>query len=204
MELQTLRVNTRLGTGKGPARQARMKGAIPAVVYGLDSDPVSMIIDRRTFEKAIAQSGHGEHAVMNLEFEDQPSLSCPVMIKDVQHHPVAGTITHADFMRIKLDARIQVLVPVALTGRCKGITDGGVPDQQLHELEIECLATAVPEQIELDITALEIGGSLHVSDVAVPAGITVVTEPDRSVIAIHPPRVAKGTEETAAGETSAS
>lgn len=203
MELQTLKVNTRTGTGKGPARQSRMIGVIPAVVYGLDADPVSIAVDRRAFETAIAHSGHGEHAVLKLDFEDQPALSCPVMIKDVQHHPVKSTIVHADFMRINLSAKIQVLVPIALTGRCKGITDGGVPDHQLHEIEVECLATAVPETIELDYSELGVGESLHVRDVKAPEGVAIVTDPDRTVIAIHPPRVAK-TAEAGEGEAGAS
>ncbi len=190
MELQTLEVNSRTETGTGPARRTRMKGAVPGVVYGL-GDAISITLDRRAFEVAISRSGHGEHAVLQLQFADAPALNCPVMIKAVQHHPVKETIVHADFMRIDLQKKIHVLVAVELVGRCKGITDGGVPDQQLHELEVECMATNVPEKIELDYTNLEVGGSLHVSDLKVPEGITILTEADRAIIAIHPPRVAK-------------
>lgn len=191
MELQTLEVNSRTETGTGPSRRTRMAGAVPGIVYGLDKEPVSITLNRRAFEVAINRSGHGEHAVLQLHFADAPAHDCPVMIKAVQHHPVKETIVHADFMRIDLQKKIHVLVAVELVGRCKGITDGGVPDQQLHEIEIECMALNVPEKIELDYTNLEVGGSLHVSDLKVADGITVLTEAERAIIAIHPPRVAK-------------
>ena len=196
MEIKTLSVSKRESSGKGAARQARMKGEIPAVLYGEGKDPVSIQINRRTFEHLVHGRG-GEHAVVKVEIENQPELSGPAMIKAVQHHPVKETIVHADFLRIRLDQKIQTMVPINITGRAQGIIDGGVPDQHLHELEIECLATEVPLQIDVDITALQIGESLHVSAIDAPAGVSILTELDRTVIAIHAPRVAKTDDEEA-------
>ncbi len=197
MEIKTLTVTKRETSGKGPARQARIKGEVPAVVYGEGQDPVSIQIDRKTFEHLVHGRG-GEHAVVKLEIENEPALSGPAMVKAVQHHPVKETIIHADLLRIRLDQRIQTVVPISLTGRAQGLVDGGVPDQQLHELEIECLATEVPLQIDVDITPLAIGESLHVASVTPPNGVEILTDSERTVIAIHAPRVAKADADDAA------
>jgi len=204
MDIQTIKVTTRGETGKGHARRNRAGGTIPAVIYGENKASVAVTVDAKAFS-ALVHGTQGEHAIVHVDVEDKPELSGPSLIKDVQHHPVKSSIVHADFLRIKLDETIQTLVPINVVGHCAGIVEGGVPDQQLRELEIECLPLNVPDQFEVDITELHIGESLHVSNLTAPAGVTILTDPERAIIAIHPPRVlAKGEggeeEEGGAGE----
>jgi len=189
MELQPLKVKVREQSGKGPARQTRMRGDIPGVVYGEGKAPMSVTIELRAFEH-IVHSRAGENAIIQLEVEG-PGEGGPAILREVQHHPVRNTVIHADLLRIRLDEKIQTAVPLVLTGRSKGVIEGGLQDHQLHELEIECLALEAPLEFKVDISHLGIGDSLHVSDLDLPANLTVLTEADRGVVSIHAPRLLK-------------
>lgn len=200
MELQTLNAELREGKGKGPAHRTRSAGQIPGVLYGGGKDPISLIVNQREFEHLVHGRG-GENAIVQLDVKSSPDLNSPAQLKSVQHHPINERILHFDLMRIRLDQRIQTQVPVVLTGRSKGIVDGGVQDHQLHEIEVECLALDVPGQIEVDITELGIGDALHVSNLTPPPGVTFLTDGERAVVAIHAPRVeAPAAAEGAEGE----
>jgi large subunit ribosomal protein L25 len=188
MELQTINVSTREEVGKGPARRRRVSGSIPAVMYGETKSVVPVMINAKAFIAALHGS-QGEHAIMQAHVEDKPELSGPVLVKAVQHHPIKEHIIHADLLRIDLAKPIHTLVPLALVGQCPGIVEGGVADQPLRELQIECLPLDTPAHIDVDISELRIGGLLHVSDLKTPDNIKVVTEADRTIITIHPPRV---------------
>lgn len=201
MKIEKITVTTRTDTGKGPARRKRTSGQIPAVVYGEGSESISIVINAKAFD-ALVHGSHGEHAIVQLDIEDKPELSGPTMIKEVQHHPIREHVMHADFQRIKLDQRVRTLVPINLVGHCVGLVEGGVPDQQLRELELECLPLDTPVHFDVDITNLAIGGRLHVSDLIAPENATIVTEGDRTIIAIHAPRVS-GKAKGAAGEEEA-
>lgn len=189
MELQHLDVTAREAAGSNAAGRERNIGRIPAVLYGGQGDSVSISLDRKSFETIVHGPG-GEHAVLQLAVAEKKDLDTPAIVKAVQHHPIKGWITHVDLMRIRLDEKIQTFVPIVLQGRPQGVADGGVMDQQLRELEIECLALEVPEHLDVDVSALGIGESLHVSDLSIPGKLTVLTEGDRAVVAVLAPRVA--------------
>lgn len=199
MDIQTIKVSTRGETGKGPARRNRAAGSIPGVIYGENKESVAVTLNAKEFS-ALVHGSQGEHAVVQIDVEDKPELSGPIMIKDVQHHPVRSHIVHADFLRIKLNEKIQTLIPINLTGHCVGIVEGGVPDQQLRELEIECLPLDVPESFDVDITDLHVGDLLHVSNLTAPEKLTILTDPERTIIAIHAPRVVSSGEDGEEGE----
>lgn len=188
MELQSLKASTRTETGSAHARRLRRQGFVPAVLYGGDGEPVGLRLEARALNRLVHGRG-GEHAVLQLEFEDNPALSGPAMVKEVQHHPVRGEITHADFLRISLEERIVTVVPVVLTGRAPGAAEGGILEHILREVEVECRALDVPDSLELDVSTLGIGESLRVSDLTAPANVTIVTDPERAVAAVHAPRV---------------
>ncbi len=188
MEIQNLKVTTRNSNGKATARRLRHTGTVPAVLYGGEGKPVALAIDFRIFTHLL-HHGQGEHAIVQLEVEDNPGLNTPVMIKDVQHHPVRGDVTHADFLRIRLDQKIRTLVAVKTEGQAEGVVEGGILDLQCRELEIECLALDVPESIIVNVAALVIGQALHVSDLVAPDNVTVLTNPERTLVAVHAPRV---------------
>jgi large subunit ribosomal protein L25 len=197
MELQTINTQTRTQTGKGPARQARMAGQLPGVLYGENKDSVPLLVNAKELN-GVLQGQQGEHALLQVTVEDAPDMNGPAMIKEIQHHPVRGHVMHADFMRISMDKKIHTLIPVKFEGHPAGIVEGGVLDHQLREVEIECLPLDVPEFIVTNITHLEIGDSLHVADLEPGDEITILTESDRTIAAIHQPRVVKA--DTAAEE----
>ncbi|MBP8129784.1 MAG: 50S ribosomal protein L25 [Candidatus Hydrogenedentes bacterium] len=188
MELQNLSVSVRQGGGKGAARRTRAQGKVPGVLYGGTGGSVPLLVERRSFEHVV-HGRYGEHAVVQLEVTEEPALSTPALLKEVQHDPISGVIVHADFMRIRLDERIQTVTAIQLVGQARGVVDGGVLDQQMRELEIECLALETPERIVADVSDLGIGHSLTVAQLVVPEGVTVLAEPDRPVATVHPPRV---------------
>jgi large subunit ribosomal protein L25 len=198
MELQSLKVDVRQSSGKGPARQARREGAVPGVLYGGGEEPVSLKVDLPALRRLI-QDG-GEHAVVQLDVQANATLSTPALVRSVQRHPVNGKIVHADFFRIRLDTKITTVVPITLVGQARGVVDGGVIDPQMREVEVECLALEVPHEIRADVSDLGIGDSIHVSDLVAPANVTIITEGDRPIVTVHAPRVLKeGT--SADGET---
>ncbi len=199
MKMQTIKAETRNDTGKGPARRKRVIGNIPAVVYGDDTGSTAITINAKAFD-AIVHGGNGEHAVVRLEVEGKPELSGPSVIKAVQHHPIREHVMHADFLRIDLDKLIITQVPINLVGHCVGLVAGGVPDQQLREIELECLPLETPESFEIDITDIEIGGRIHVSDLTAMAGTRIVTDGERTILAIHAPRVSGKGSATTEGE----
>jgi len=199
MDIQTLQVTTRAASGKEYATKTRAEGKFPAVIYGGDSEPLSIEVNLRQFEALVQHSRGGEHAVIKLEVADKPDAGTIALIKAVQHHPLRGRVLHADFMRVRLDERIETVVPIHLTGQAPGISEGGVLDHQMRELEIECLAVEVPDEFTVDVSGLHIGDAIHVSEVVVPANVTVLSDADRPVVTIHAPRVAKEGEEGAEG-----
>jgi len=203
MELQNLKVKSRNDGGKGASRRARRTGEIPAVLYGGENGGAEpLLIDHRSFIHLL-NGVQGEHAIVQLESDDKPDLNGPALVKEVQHDPVKGHILHADFLRIRLDVKINTVVPVYLEGRSKGVVEGGLMDHQLREIEVECLALDVPEYVIVDVTAMEVGDSIHVSDINVSERVTILTDPERAIAAVHAPRVAKTAAEEEAEEEAA-
>ena len=197
MQLQSLKANTRKAGTKGETAKARRAGLTPSVLYGGEGEPVSLLVDTHDFE-LLMHGKLGEHAIVQLEVEDNPGLSSPALLKDVQHAPIRGGVLHADFLRIRLDQRITTSVPIHLTGQPVGVVEGGMLEHQLREVEVECLALEVPDEFVVDVSGLEVGHSVHVGELAVPEGVTIVTVPDRPVAAVFAPRVV--TEEEVEGE----
>lgn len=188
MELETLKVKTRQTVRKGEVSRLRKAGVLPGVLYGGAGDAVKIQLDARVFMHLL-HSHVGEHAAVQLDVEDKPELSTPALIKVVQHHALRGEAIHADFQRIRLDERITTMVSVRVEGRPQGVVDGGVLDQQIREVEVECLAIEIPEELVIDIAALKIGDILHVSDLVAPEHVDIKTDPTRALVTVHPPRV---------------
>jgi len=194
MELRTLKAETRRDAGKGAARRTRRNNELPIAVYGPGGDALSLKVELPAFLQLVHGQA-GEHAVVQLDIQDNPALNCPALLKKVQHHPVRGDILHADFLRIRLDQRITTSVAIRLVGQAQGVVEGGVLDHQLREVEVECLALEIPSEITADVSALDLGDSLHVADLAAPEHVTIVTDPDRTVVAVHVPRLVRAAEE---------
>ena len=179
--------------GKGAMHRLRAAGALPAVVYGAGEDPVKLSLNLKEFGHALHSIG-GEHAVVDLKMGSDGTLQT-VLIKSVQHHPMDDHAVHVDFLRVRMDEKIETTVRLTLIGTCKGIKDqGGVMDQLVRELEVECLPDDLPNVIEADVTELLIGDALHVSDLEIPERVTCITPSDRAVVHVMAPRVVEEVE----------
>jgi len=147
---------------KNHARRVRVSGKIPAVVYGAGLESVAITVDPRVVTK-ILHSESGHNTIFDLNVEGAPLVKA--MIVDWQHEPIKGKLLHIDFKRIAMDKAMRVSVPVQLNGIPAGVKNsGGILDQIMREVEIECLPDDIPGHIDIDVTALELYGAIHVSD----------------------------------------
>ena len=178
-----LQATKREANGKGAARQARMAGKVPAVLYGRELDPVSIEVDRRTFVAAL-NTDAGMNVLLDVQI-DGKSVTC--LTKDLQVDPVAGTVLHADFLRVDVTQAMEVSVPVHTVGESPGEKEGGIVDQTLHEVTISVRPDQVPEAIEADISSLAIGDSLRVSELTTTGAFEIVTDPEEVVLTVTAP-----------------
>jgi large subunit ribosomal protein L25 len=147
---------------KNHARRVRVQGKIPAVVYGAGQDAVAVSVDPRVVTK-ILHSESGHNTIFDLNVEGAALVKA--MIVDWQHEPIKGKLLHIDFKRIAMDRAMRVSVPVQLTGSPIGVrTSGGILDQVMREVEIECLPADIPDHLDVDVTNLELYGTIHISD----------------------------------------
>jgi large subunit ribosomal protein L25 len=189
MEHPVLEAIVRQDIGRSAARESRRSGRIPAVLYGRGEATVAVEVDARQLERMLHR-GLAQHGMLDLELKEAKSKERrTVLIREVQHHPVTGEILHADFYHVEMGQRIETSIPVVLVGQAEGVKKGGILEHLLRELEIECVAEKMPENVTLDVTQLELGHSLHVRDLAMDEDVSVLTEPDRTVVAVVPPRL---------------
>lgn len=167
------------------ARRMRRADKLPAVIYGGEGDSLPVAVDPRAVTR-ILKSESGENTVFQVQIEGgEPET---VMIFDYQIDPITHSLMHADFVRIAMDEAIEVEVPIELIGVPKGVeVDGGVLDHSLREVTIECLPGDIPDEFTVDVSELEIGDSVHVSDLRIPPSVTLVTDTGRTVASVVPP-----------------
>jgi large subunit ribosomal protein L25 len=187
MEKTTLRVRRREETGTRVVRRLRRSGRIPGIIYGADEEPQPIAIDAREFQALVSQ-GLSENTLITILLDDEDKSDRVTLIRDVQHDPIRGGLTHIDLVHIDLAREIDVEVPLKLIGTSAGVKMGGVLEHRLYDIEIRCLPTAIPDHFELDVSDLQIGDSAHVSDLDL-TGFEVLTEPDRTIVSIAAPRV---------------
>ncbi len=181
MELLELKANIRTGVGNGPGRALRREGRIPAVLYGPETEPVLLSVDISDLEQAIKKSKIGQ-VLLNLDIQNGDTKTA--MIKDLQTHPVTGNFLHADFYEIAMDRKIRVKVPVVTKGESEGVQHGGMLQIIRRELEVLCLPFEVPEKIEVDITGLDIGDSIHVDEIPLEGNIDIPADVNFTVLTI--------------------
>jgi large subunit ribosomal protein L25 len=181
-------------TGSSSTRRLRAQGKIPGVVYGHGSDPISVAVVGREFQ--IAMSGEaGLNTLLSLEVGSQNFLT---LARDIQHHPFRNVVTHIDFQIVSRDEVISAEIPINLVGEPIEVQHGdGIVDQQLFTLAIKAKPADIPPSVDIDISGLTIGASLHVSDITVPRGVELETDPEATVVAGQPPRVQATAEEEA-------
>jgi large subunit ribosomal protein L25 len=193
-----LNVNSRAGEGSRAARRLRRSGRVPGVLYGGGAEPVGFDADQRELRHALAGSG----AVLDLSVDGQKPT--PVVLKEAQRDPVRGETTHVDLLRVRLDEKIHAVVPLELSGAddAPGVKEGGVLEQITRELNVEALPTAIPESISHEVGEMEIGETILLSAVRTPEGVTLLDDPEETVVAtLSPPRLQAETAEEIEAET---
>jgi large subunit ribosomal protein L25 len=190
-------VERRESKGKGAARKLRQRGLAPGVVYGGGREAASIAFDIAGLERLLATSHGGVNTLIDLE-GDSDATGRTVIAKDLQREAVRGEIIHGDFYEINLTEKIHVSVPIHLEGSPAGVVLGGVLDQQLREAEMLCLPNAIPDEITADVSELELGDSLHIADLKIPAGVEMVTDDALTIATVIVPRGLKDGEGEAA------
>lgn len=183
-EGSTLTAQKRDQSGKGPSRQLRFKGLIPAVCYGPYDKPLHVAVDPEAIKKAIA-TPKKFNTVIQLQVEGGQSRT--VLFKDYEKDPVDGHMLHADFLEVRMDQDVTVNVPVILVGKPVGVTEGGILQQVARTLPVECKPAEIPEKIEVDVSALKITESLHIKDVKTPAGVKFKVRGDQTIAVVNVP-----------------
>src|SRR2546430_2534777 len=181
----SLTASPRQATGKGGARQARFRGKVPAVIYGHGRDTQPLELEAKALEKALTGI---EPASTIIELAVDGKAAVKTLIREIQRHPLRPDIIHVDFYEIHAAEKVKLRVPVHLVGSPDGVRNaGGVLDQVTREVEIEVLPENIPDRVELDVTALKIGDSLHVRELTIP-NAKILTEADLTIATVVPPR----------------
>lgn len=184
MEQITIAAKPRKETGTHAVNKLRREGKVPGVVYGHEfGDPLPIVIEARDLRNAL--HGHNINSVFTLEIEGRGTT--PVMVHERQLDVVSKHLVHVDLHAIRLDETVEAEVALFAVGAAPGVKEGGVLDLVLRELTVEALPGNIPEKIEVDVSGLNIGDTLHVRDLAVPEGVKVVDEPDEIVCTLLPP-----------------
>lgn len=200
MSETALVVEARAAIGKGAARKLRAAGRIPAVLYGRGRDSLPLALDPRALDRILRASG--ANTLLDLTIEGHPELRDTVaLVKDLQRHPLRGGIVHADLYAVDLTRAVTVDVPVHLVGKPRGLDFGGILEHSLREIALECLPRSIPEAIEVDVSQMEVGDVIHVREIALPEGVTLVTDGDLGVVHIALPQAEPTPEEAVAATT---
>ncbi|MBU1702379.1 MAG: 50S ribosomal protein L25 [Candidatus Eisenbacteria bacterium] len=202
MKSVTLDASIRSETGKGPARRMRSGGEVPAIIYGGEL-PLMISVSSRELE-SVLRRGEGSSLVVELQLKDEGGRSIQTLIKDVQRNPIHSRLVHADFQELMAGRRLQLSVPIHLTGLSIGVKDqAGVQDHVLRVLEIECLPINIPSYLEVDVSALEKGQALHVRDIVPPEGVFIRHAAEAVVVTITGQRIEEKTVAEAEAEAAA-
>lgn len=194
MQQTQMKIEVRTSTGKGISRKLRAAGRIPGVVYGRGMEPIPVSLEPKALAAAIA----GEGGMNNLiTLQGGGSLDQTVVIvADLQIDPLKGNAEHVDLHRVNMSEKVRVNVPVLLKGTAAGVKEGGLLDIDNRTLHVECLPGQIPEHIEIDITSIKIGQTIHVQDIALPDGVKCLENPKTPVVGV----LGKAKEEEAPAE----
>ena len=171
--------------GKGPARQLRMKGQVPAIVYGLDAENQAVSVNEHELNK-ILRSATGVNSIIALQVEG--SADQLVLTRQIDRHPVKTTLTHVDFIRVSVDADVAAEVHLVINGDPEGVRLGGKLEQLLFSVGVACRPDRMPNHIDCDIADLGLGAQLHIRDLVVPPGVTFTNAPDDLIVQVSVPR----------------
>jgi large subunit ribosomal protein L25 len=188
----TLQAAPRARSGTGRLKQMRREGWVPSVIYGKGTENINLKVDAKTFADLLAHSS-SENILVNLDIEGHGTRLA--FLQSIQHDPISGKALHADFRSIDEKTAITAHIPTHLNGESAGVKAGGLIEQYVHAIEITCLPNDLPESIEVDISALQIGDSLHIGEITYPAGVKPTHAAD--VVVAHVSKAAAAVSEEA-------
>lgn len=189
MAENALDVQIRADAGKGVARKLRAAGRIPGVCYGRGEETVAVTVDPIALRRLIEGSDAGMNTVIHLRAQGSPIDGKMVLLRELQRDPVRGAFMHADFYAVDVQQVVEVSVPIRIVGKARGVEFGGILDHALREIELACLPLAIPREITVDVSELDLGSSLHVRDLALPEGVQLISDLDLSVVSVVAPKV---------------
>ena len=201
MKEVSLQASPRTATGKGAARQSRMAGNIPAVMYGPETAPQAIEVSLKDLRAAIKQTT-STVTIFDLQVGGKTNK---VLIRDMQRDPITLNVTHIDFHAISMNKPIHITLPINFVGTPEGVkADGGILQTAMRELDIACLPKDIPETFDIDVSKLMVGDSIHVRDIEIP-NATILSEEQRTIVIVQPPTVVSvpGTDADAAQGESA-
>jgi large subunit ribosomal protein L25 len=189
MERVNLQAKVRPGTGTGVVKKLRRAGQVPGVIYGRGIDATAVAVDAKAL-RGVLHTSAGMNVLIDMMIEDGAQAARTVMVKAVQRDIFRRDIIHVDFTTVNLTETVEAHVPIIFKGIPRGVTeDGGIFEPHLREVIVECLPTQIPEHLDLDVSGLPLGKSVHVSDLILPPDVTLITEPEEVVATVVAPRV---------------
>jgi len=193
----SLALTARSPEGSRSARRLRRDGLVPGVIYGGDGEPQHFAVDARILRNTLAHSG----AILEVSIDG--AKGTPVLVKDLQRHPVRGDAVHVDLLRVNMSETIHTTVVLELTGaeEAPGVAEGGVLSQETRELNIEALPGDIPDSIVHDVSGMEMNATVTLSEVTAPEGVTLLDDPEETVVATITPPTAEPVEEEIETET---
>lgn len=183
MELLEIKADIRKTAGKGSSHAIRREGKIPAVLYGPKTESVLLSVNTKEFENVLKTRKSGQ-ILFNLVVNNSDKGGRTVLIKELQIHPVSRDFLHADFYEVSMDRKIRVKVPVKTKGKAIGLDFGGMLQIIRREIEVLCFPNQIPESVELDVTELNVGDSIHVKDIPAPEGIEFPADVNFTVLTL--------------------
>ena len=181
-----LTAERRTATGRSAVRKLKAAGSVPAIIYGAKDKPEPLQVSRRDINAMLSHAA-GENILVELEVGGKSRLA---LVQEVQHAPVGGGILHIDFHAVSVDEKIQADVPLEPVGTANGVKNmGGLLEQNLRTLEIECLPRDLPDVLRVDVSALNIGDAIHVREIPLPEGVTTRVQPDLTAFSVLAPTV---------------
>lgn len=187
METIDIHMEPREAGGRQKAKRLRREGRLPGIFYGPRVDAIPLEINMKEFSTRVVGL-EGSHLIRIKS--DSPLLADKVaLLKEMQFHPVTGKVLHADLYEVDLSVKIQVKIPLHFVGKAEGVVRGGILQPVVREIEVECLPMEIPEYINVEVTSLDIGDSLHFTDLSIPEGVDPIYETNFTVVTVVPPTV---------------
>jgi large subunit ribosomal protein L25 len=187
LETLEIRVDARDKKRKRDAKRLLRNGKIPGILYGPKTQAIALALDKREFSSRVADL-EGSHLV-RLKSESSALADKVALVKAMQHHPISGDVIHTDLYEVDLSAKITVNVPLHFIGKAEGVVRGGILQPIVREIEVECLPLDIPAFFDVDVSALDIGDSVHIEELTMPEGVTAVYESNLALVAVVPPTV---------------